>query len=82
MKCKLVKGKTANEPFAALPKSRKGMTNPFRFVAVDFFDILYVCVNSTQKKAFVMLFACATLHGVCLELVSDLIAYSCISFGI
>ena len=57
---------------ASLPKVRLQDTPPFTVTGIDFTGALYVRQDSTETKAHICLFTCATTRAVHLEVVTDL----------
>nr|XP_022902869.1 uncharacterized protein LOC111415413 [Onthophagus taurus] len=78
LKCKRLKGKPGNEECAPLPKTRVTMTNPFNITGIDFAGPLYANVAGQRTKTYIMLFTCAVIRAVHLELVPDLTTECCI----
>ena len=79
IKCRKLKGKSGMEPFAPLPRDRVTMGCPFQVTGIDFAGPLYVSTeNSDRKKVYIMLFTCAVIRAVHLELVESLSTESCI----
>jgi len=63
-----------------LPASRLKDTHPFDYTGIDYFGPVYVSdiCSSDQFKSWVFLFTCASTRCLCLELVPDCSASSCI----
>ncbi|VEN41764.1 unnamed protein product [Callosobruchus maculatus] len=80
MTCRKLRTKSGNEPFAPLPKERVTMAAPFKVTGTDFAGPLYVVSETNgRKKTYIMLFTCAVVRAVHLELVPDLTTESCIN---
>lgn len=78
--CKKLKAKAANEPFAPLPRDRLSMATPFKVTGTDFAGPLYIATELNEReKCYVMLFSCAVIRAVHLEIVPNLSTNSCMN---
>lgn len=76
--CQRLHGKSGSEPWTVLPTKRIMTTRPFETTGVDFAGPLYVNGNNDQgHKVYIMLFRCAAVRAVHLELVPDMTTKSC-----
>jgi len=78
--CKRLHGKPASEPWTTLPVERVTTSKPFETTGLDFAGPLYVDAENGngQRKVYIMLFTCAAIRGVHLELVQNMTVESCI----
>ncbi|XP_036346189.1 uncharacterized protein LOC118755464 [Rhagoletis pomonella] len=78
--CKRLYGKSASEPWTVLPAERIATARVFETTGVDFAGPLYVKTDGDdiRKKVYIMLFTCAAIRAVHLELVADMTVNSCI----
>ena len=72
--CKRFHARAFNSPPPGiLPKDRTGGTRPFEVIGVDYAGpIQYRCGKATEKKAYVLLFACSLTRAVYIEVVTDM----------
>lgn len=68
---KRFKAKAGQQTTAPVPKDRKTESPPFEVTGVAFTGPLYVKVDDSVKKSYIVLFTCAVTRAVHLELVSD-----------
>ncbi|XP_055850554.1 uncharacterized protein LOC129915115 [Episyrphus balteatus] len=76
--CWRLRGKAASQPFAPLPRDRIQASRPFETVGVDFAGPLYTQSDDTQSKVYIMIFTCAVVRAVHLELVLNLTTECCL----
>lgn len=77
--CLRFHGKSAMEPWTVLPAKRVVTSRPFETTGVDFAGPLYVTCEDGERKVYIMLFTCAAIRAVHLELVGDMTTKSCIN---
>ncbi|XP_055910735.1 uncharacterized protein LOC129945101 [Eupeodes corollae] len=72
--CRRLWGKPACQPFGPLPIERLTLSRPFDNVGVDFAGPIYCFENSTSEvsKTYLMVFTCAAIRSVHLEMVRSL----------
>lgn len=78
--CKKLWGKPSSQPFGPLPLERLTLSRPFDNVGVDFAGPLY-CFdhsNGEMSKTYFMIFTCAAIRSVHLELVTNMTTESCL----
>ncbi|XP_055922602.1 uncharacterized protein LOC129953417 [Eupeodes corollae] len=76
--CKVLRAMPATQPFAPLPRDRITFSSPFDVTGLDFAGPLYTYDSGQKSKAYIMLFTCASIRAVHLELTSDLTTESCL----
>ena len=69
--CQRFDGRAPTEPMAPLPKERVTPSAPFAVTGLDHFGPLY-CADFPGEKFYVLLFTCAAVRAIHLELVSSL----------
>nr|CAI5842142.1 unnamed protein product [Callosobruchus analis] len=77
--CRKFRATSGNEHFAPLPKDRLTAAAPFKVTGTNFAGPLYITSETVRKKTYIMLFTCAVVRAVHLELVTDLTTESCIN---
>lgn len=79
--CKRLRGKSGSEHFAPLPKGRvSAAAAPFKVTGTDFAGPIYIITKSKNKqKVYIMVFTCAAIRAIHLEIVPDLSTESCIN---
>ncbi|XP_075150735.1 uncharacterized protein LOC142224836 [Haematobia irritans] len=72
--CLRLHGKSATEPWTVLPTERVVTSRQFETTVVDFAGPLYVVSDSkeSEKKVYIILFTCAAIRAIHLELVGDM----------
>lgn len=70
--CKIANNRRGQEVEAPLPSDRVRPTKPFVVTGVDFAGPLYIKVGRETRKAYIVLFTCATTRALHLELSSDM----------
>lgn len=70
--CKRHSAKAMSEPFAPLPRDRVTKCEPFSIIGVDFTGPLYHREGDGAKKCYIVIFTCAVVRAVHLELVRSL----------
>lgn len=70
--CKRFAVKPMSEPFAPLPRDRVTKCEPFSVIGVDFTGPLYHRDGNRTKKCYIVIFTCAVVRAVHLELVRSL----------
>jgi hypothetical protein len=68
--CQRIDAPSCSQPMAPLPKVRVNQSLPFAISGVDHAGPLY-CVDDPRKKYWILLFTCAVMRGVHLELVES-----------
>ena len=58
-------------PMAPLPKDRINRAYPFQVCGVDFTGPIYVTNGRTVEKSYIVLYTCANIRAIHLELVAD-----------
>ncbi|XP_030386878.1 uncharacterized protein LOC115633562 [Scaptodrosophila lebanonensis] len=78
--CRRLHGKSASEPWTTLPTNRLTTSKAFETTGLDFAGPLYIATEEgpSNRKVYIMLFTCAAIRGVHLELVADMTVESCI----
>jgi len=81
VECKKHHGKAANEVWITLPKECISATRAFETTGVDFAGPLYLKAHAEgeQRKVYILLFTCAVIRSVHLELVNDMTVKSFIN---
>jgi len=69
--CARLDSKPCNEPVAPLPKLRISESPPFTVVGLDFAGPLF-CLDFPKKKFYILLFTCAVVRAIHLELTESM----------
>ena len=72
--CKIAKNPFGREKEDPLPADRVTAAKPFQVTGMDFAGPLYVQRNPHSRKCYIVLFICATVRAVHLELCSNMTA--------
>ncbi|XP_064488427.1 uncharacterized protein LOC135400524 [Ornithodoros turicata] len=70
--CKRLQAKAADQTTAPLPAVRITKSQPFEVVGIDFAGPLIVKVDEDVGKCYIVLFVCAVVRALHLELTSDM----------
>ena len=70
--CRMYSPKRIQVSMAPLPKDRITRAFPFEITGVDYTGPVYVERGNNTKKSYILLFTCATIRAVHLELVEDM----------
>ncbi|XP_055913549.1 uncharacterized protein LOC129947130 [Eupeodes corollae] len=78
--CKKLFGQPASQPFAPLPLHRVTLDRPFNNVGIDFAGPLFYITDdgSSMRKAYLLVFTCAAVRAVHIELTTSMSTDSCI----
>ncbi|XP_055910901.1 uncharacterized protein LOC129945267 [Eupeodes corollae] len=78
--CQKLFAKPVSQPFGPLPIERITMSRPFECVGVDFAGPLFYLDESSNQmnKSYLMVFTCAAIRSVHLEVVTNMTTESCI----
>ncbi|XP_066958659.1 uncharacterized protein [Macrobrachium rosenbergii] len=74
--CRRCEAKACSQPVAPLPKLRVKSAPPFTVTGLDFAGPLF-CVDFPSKKLYILLFTCAVVRAVHLELTESLSVTDC-----
>ena len=72
--CKIAKNPFGREQEAPLPAGRVTAAKPLQVTGIDFVGPLYVQGKPLSRKCYIVLFTCATVRAVHLELCSNMTA--------
>ena len=75
--CKRFDSRSCNQPIAPLPSFRVTAAPPFSIVGLDFAGPLY-CSDFPGHKFYLLLFTCAVIRGVHLEITDSLALPDCV----
>ena len=76
--CRRHDSKPCTQPAAPLPELRVKPTPPFSVTGLDYAGPLY-CTNMPSKKLYILLFTCAVIRAIHLELTDSLSLNDCVS---
>lgn len=71
VRCQILEAKACEEPMAPVMADRLRQAHPFSTVGLDYAGPLY-CLDCPGKKLYILLFTCAVIRAVHLELVESM----------
>ncbi|KAJ8032043.1 hypothetical protein HOLleu_25453 [Holothuria leucospilota] len=75
--CKRLDSKHCSQPVAPLPEMRVTKAPVFSVTGLDYCGLFY-CVDMPTKKHYILLFTCAVVRAIHLELTDSLALFDCI----